>query len=401
MSIARYGPSALLTLCLPLGACVRDNPPMQPQRSVPTLASGSGSGGSVTLRVTKSGTGAGAVTSSPSGINCGATCSRSFSRGTTVTLSATPAAGSVFGGWSGGGCSGTGSCVVRLDGSTTVAATFTATGATGGGGPFTFMVTNVQNGGAGTVTSSPAGISCGTACSASFLAGTSVTLTASASSGQFSGWSGGPCSGSTSPTCTLVLNANTTTTATFGSRPLAFIESTLPDGNVGADYAAFINTTGGSGGPDEFSLAAGSLPDGLQMAKSFGVQSTVISGRPTRQQTSTFTVRVQDQSGSATRTFIITIGPPVTLAITLPGPTASSGSVGSSYFQNLFASGGQTPYTWSITGGQLPPGLALIRASNGNRIEGTPTTAGTFTFTLTVRDQGGQQASQQTTITIN
>jgi hypothetical protein len=58
------------------------------------------------------------------------------------------------------------------------------------------------------------------------------------------------------------------TTATFGSRPLAFIESTLPDGNVGADYTAFINTTGGSGGPDEFSLVAGSLPDGLQMAKS-------------------------------------------------------------------------------------------------------------------------------------
>jgi hypothetical protein len=63
--------------------------------------------------------------------------------------------------------------------------------------------------------------------------------------------------------------------------------------------------------------------------------------------------------------------------------------------------GGATPYTWSITGGQLPPGLARIRTSNGNRIEGTPTTRGTFTFILTVRDQGGQQASQQTTMTIN
>ena len=69
--------------------------------------------------------------------------------------------------------------------------------------------------------------------------------------------------------------------------------------------------------------------------------------------------------------------------------------------QNLFASGGRTPYDWSITGGQLPPGLRVTRASNGNRIEGTPTARGTFTFNLAVRDQGGQQATPVTSITIN
>ena len=180
-----------------------------------------------------------------------------------------------------------------------------------------------------------------------------------------------------------------------------FLESTLPDGNVGADYAVSINTNGGTGGQDEFSIVAGSLPDGLSMQKFFGVQSTIITGRPQRIQTSTFTVRAQDNSSSATRTFTITIHGAVTLAITLPGPIAKSGTVGTFYFQNLFGSGGETPYTWSITGGQLPPGLRLVAASNGNRIEGTPTTRGTFTFTLTVRDKGGQQTSQQTTITIN
>ena len=393
--------SVLLTLLLPIYGCGREQPQeVDLTSTVASFSSGPGSGGNPTLQVRKSGTGAGTVTSSPSGINCGASCSSSFSRGTTVTLSATPASGSVFAGWSGSGCSGTGSCSVRLDASTTVTATFNAIG--GGTGPFTLTVNKVQNGaGTGTVTSTPSGINCGTVCAASFPAGTTVTLTASVSSGQFSGWSGGPCSGSTDPSCTLVLNANTSTTATFGTQPLTFIESTLPNGNVGADYSAFINTRGGFGGPDEFSVIAGSLPDGLQMAKSFGVQSTLISGRPTRQQTSTFTVRVQDQSGSATQTFTITIDAPVTLVITLPGPTARSGTVGSAYFQNLFASGGETPYVWSITGGQLPPGLRLVSASNGNRIEGTPTTAGTFTFILTVRDKAGQQASQQTTITIN
>ena len=50
---------------------------------------------------------------------------------------------------------------------------------------------------------------------------------------------------------------------------------------------------------------------------------------------------------------------------------------------------------------RMPPGLRIIRASNGNRSEGTPTARGTFTFNLTVRDQDGQQATQVTRITIN
>ena len=395
-----------LAAVLVISACTRQQEPTEPRGggSAEPLDSGSGSGGTKTLQVLKSGTGSGTVTSSPTGINCGTTCSRSFSTGTTVTLTATPASGSVFGGWSGGGCSGTGPCTTQLNANTTVTATFNPSTPPPPPptGTFTLTVTKVQNGqGTGTITSSPAGINCGTTCAASFPAGTVVTVTATTSTGQFSGWTGGPCAGSANSNCTFALNANTSMTATFDSQAMVFLDATLPDGNVGADYSAFINTNGGSGGQDQFSIIAGSLPDGLQMSKFFGVQSTLISGRPTRTQTSTFTVKAQDQSSSATRTFTITINGPVTLAITLPGPTARSGTVGTAYFQNLFASGGATPYTWSITGGQLPPGLGLVSAANGNRIEGTPTTAGTFTFTLTVRDKGGQQASQQTSITIN
>ena len=105
---------------------------------------------------------------------------------------------------------------------------------------------------------------------------------------------------------------------------------------------------------------------------------------------------------SSTRVLSITIGPPVPLVITLPeGSTCQPGTVGSSYLQNLFASGGKTPYTWLISAGSLPPGLSLVSAQNGNRITGTPTTAGTFPFTLTVRDSGGQQTSRQVSITIS
>ncbi|HWR83248.1 MAG TPA: S8 family serine peptidase, partial [Candidatus Deferrimicrobium sp.] len=77
-----------------------------------------------TVTVTKAGTGTGTVTSSPSGINCGATCSGSFLSPGAVTLSATPAGSSTFNGWTGGGCAGTGTCVVST--TATVTATFTA-----------------------------------------------------------------------------------------------------------------------------------------------------------------------------------------------------------------------------------------------------------------------------------
>ncbi len=77
-----------------------------------------------TLTVTKTGTGAGTVTSSPSGINCGADCTESYTESTAVTLTAIADAGSTFTGWSGGGCSGTGACTVTMNADTTITAAF-------------------------------------------------------------------------------------------------------------------------------------------------------------------------------------------------------------------------------------------------------------------------------------
>ncbi|MGH7931277.1 MAG: InlB B-repeat-containing protein, partial [Candidatus Binatia bacterium] len=76
------------------------------------------------LHLSKSGSGTGTVVSSPSGINCGSDCSESFASGTSVKLTATAAAGSIFRGWSGGGCSGANSCTVVVKGSTSVSAVF-------------------------------------------------------------------------------------------------------------------------------------------------------------------------------------------------------------------------------------------------------------------------------------
>ncbi len=76
-----------------------------------------------TLVVTKVGSGGGIVTSAPAGIDCGADCSGTFDDGTTVTLTAAPAGGSVFAGWS-DGCTGTGACEPVMDADRSVTASF-------------------------------------------------------------------------------------------------------------------------------------------------------------------------------------------------------------------------------------------------------------------------------------
>jgi uncharacterized repeat protein (TIGR02543 family) len=82
------------------------------------------SGPTYALTVNKAGTGSGAVTSNPAGIDCGSDCSEPYLSGTPVTLSATPASGYTFSGWS-GACTGTGACTVTMTAAKSVTATFT------------------------------------------------------------------------------------------------------------------------------------------------------------------------------------------------------------------------------------------------------------------------------------
>ena len=197
-----------------------------------TLCSGSST---YALTVTKSGTGAsvGSVTASPSGISCGSTCSSGYVAGTPVTLTAVQGSNNIFNGWSGGGCSGTGNCIVTMNAATTVTATFTSNVPT-------YVLSITKSGtGAGTVTSSPAGINCGSTCSASYTSGTLVTLTATPTSGTFTGWSGGGCSGTS--TCNVTLSAATTVTATFAPAPTYTLSIT----KSGTGSGTVTSNTGG------------------------------------------------------------------------------------------------------------------------------------------------------------
>src|SRR5919106_1197938 len=129
------------------------------------------------LTVDLTGAGAGTVRLTPPGINCTTDCTQSYASGTAVTLTATPASGSVFGGWS-GACTSS-PCVVSMTGARVVTARFDVP-------TFTLQV-NRTGTGSGSVTGS--GISCPTDCSQSYTSGTSVTLTARAASGStFVNW---------------------------------------------------------------------------------------------------------------------------------------------------------------------------------------------------------------------
>jgi uncharacterized repeat protein (TIGR02543 family) len=156
-----------------------------------------------TLTVTKSGSGT--VTSTSGAINCGTTCSTTVTSGTPVTLNAVPASGYQFTGWSGGGCSGMGSCSLTVTANTTVTATFTQV-----------YTLSVIKSGLGTVTSNPSGINCGATCGADFVAGMPVTLSAIPQSGYgFTGWSGAGINCPGSGTCTVPMTQARTVTATF------------------------------------------------------------------------------------------------------------------------------------------------------------------------------------------
>jgi uncharacterized repeat protein (TIGR02543 family) len=149
-------------------------------------------------------TGTGAVRSTPAGIDCPDKCSLAVGAGTSVTLEAIPQQGWVFSGWS-GACSGTAACTLVLDGPKALNASFTQA---------PMFPLAVSRSGRGTVASSPAGIDCGTSCSAQFRGGTTVTLYAVAATGYvFAGWSG-DCAGN-GATCPILMNDVRSVTALF------------------------------------------------------------------------------------------------------------------------------------------------------------------------------------------
>jgi hypothetical protein len=156
--------------------------------------------------LTVNATGSGSITSDPAGIDCGSTCVHEFGSGTVVTLTATPASGYQFAGWS-GACSGTGVCVLTLDAARQVSASFEAQSSSQVG-------LSIVKTGRGKVVSRPAGINCGRDCAQQYPVPKTVTLAATASPGyRFTGWDGA-CQGN-SRLCKLAMTESREVIAHF------------------------------------------------------------------------------------------------------------------------------------------------------------------------------------------
>jgi uncharacterized repeat protein (TIGR02543 family) len=161
----------------------------------------------------------GTISSNPAGISCGADCSESYTSGTSVTLTATPANGYTFAGWS-GDCTGAGSCVVQMNSNKSVTATFSQNAVD--------YRLNTSKTGNGTVSVNPAGTSCGSNCS-EYKTGTNVTVTATAASDYtFTEWSGA-CQGTGA--CTITMSANRSVSATFTQNKTYYTLSATKEGN--------------------------------------------------------------------------------------------------------------------------------------------------------------------------
>jgi hypothetical protein len=176
---------------------------------------------------------------------------------------------------------------------------------------------------------------------------------------------------------------------------VAITTPALAPGDTGDAYSATLAATGGPTPADySWAVASGSLPAGLSLDPSSGT----ISGTPTALGTSSFTVQVTAGGAfpvTATQTYTLTIGVEITSS-TLP-----DGTYGTPYSATLSAASGTTPYTWSVTSGSPPPGLSLDPSTG--TIIGTPTAAGTSTFTVQVADSSSPQqtATQQLTLTVD
>ena len=161
--------------------------------------------------------------------------------------------------------------------------------------------------------------------------------------------------------------------------PLTVSTTAMAATTVGTSTSRFIAAVGGVK-PYTWTLASGTLPPGLTLNASTGY----LTGMPTTTGSFSFIVKVTDSQTTAitvTKSFILDV---TAAPLTVSAATLIATTVGTSTSRLFAATGGIKPYTWTLASGTLPPGLTLNTATG--YLTGTPTTAGSFSFTVKATD---------------
>lgn len=165
----------------------------------------------------------------------------------------------------------------------------------------------------------------------------------------------------------------------------------VPNATVGVAYSSALTVTGGTG--SKTWTATGTLPTGISIGSATGI----LSGTPTTVGTYSFTVRATDSASAfSERSFTIVVSASAS-SVVITTTLLQDGQAGTAYSQLLQASGGNGIYAWTIANGAIPSGLSLNQTTG--LLSGTPSSQGSFTFTVQVASGSGT-ATQQFTVAI-
>jgi hypothetical protein len=181
----------------------------------------------------------------------------------------------------------------------------------------------------------------------------------------------------------------TLTIASATPQPVSISTTAVSSGTVGSPYASTILAVNGTT-PYSFSLSGNPAWMSITAAG-------VLTGTPTTAGDFPFTVMVTDATGApASRMYTVVIAAAGTTAVNFTTKTVPGGTVNVAYTPSLGAANGTAPYTFSSSG-SLPPGVNL---GPGGSFSGVPSTAGNYTFKVTVTDANGLTASEALTVHI-
>jgi hypothetical protein len=165
---------------------------------------------------------------------------------------------------------------------------------------------------------------------------------------------------------------------------LTITNAPLPNGTAGAAYTAILST---SGGDAPITFTATGLPPGITLSAAGS-----LTGTPTTAGSYTVVIKATDVNGlAASASYTVTIAPQLVITTT----SAGNALLGSGFSTKLAATGGTPPYIW--LGSNLPAGLSL--AQDGT-LSGTPTLAGTASFSVTVIDSNGVSTTKTLSVTV-